>query len=192
MAKIQLEEDFRRIVLDALGKDGRSISALSKELESRGHRLHRLIITGYLRALADMQLVKEKDVPPSKVYVPMARLDDSIYTRAKEAAEESASDPDLRTLQLLNSLLRRPVYESELREAGVDIIKGVALSEEEAAELRSSLPKRLKSRFSAKEAAYLPEREMSAEEYMRSLEALATGVTRSRHLVLDTRQSRLL
>ncbi len=192
MAKIPIEDDFRRTVLEALGKEGKSISSLSKELERQGHRYHRLIITGYLRALADMQLVKEKDVPPSKVYVPLAKHDDSIYTRAREAAEETADDPDLRTLQALHSILRRPVYESELREAEVGIIKGVALSEEGMAELRAALPKRLKSRFGAKEPAYLPEASPSAEDLARTLEALASSVTLCRHLVLDSRQSKLI
>ena len=39
------EKDFNRKVIETLGKDGRSISALAKELEAQGIKHHRLILT---------------------------------------------------------------------------------------------------------------------------------------------------
>lgn len=192
MNKLLLQEDFKRTILETLGKEGKSISALAKELEKSGYKIHRLIITGYLRALSDMQIVREKDIPPSKVYTPINSHDDNIYTRAYQAAKETSDDPDKRTLQMLCSLLRRPVFESELRLAGVDIIKGRKVEAETLSELRTSMPKRLRMRFQATDSAYLPEEDMPTEEYVRALESMATSLTQSRHLVLDTRQSKLL
>jgi len=187
-----LQEDFKRTILEALGKDGKSISALAKELEKSGYKIHRLIITGYLRALSDMQIVKEKDIPPSKVYTPISSHDDNVYSRAYMASKETCDDPDKRTLQVLHSLLRRPVFESELRLAGVDIIKGSRIEHNTLAELRSSMPKRLRTKFPAADVAYEPDEDMPVEEYARALEAMSTSLTQSRHLVLDTRQSKLL
>jgi hypothetical protein len=66
-------------IFDILKNDGMSISALSRELETRGIVLHRLILTGYLRALTDYNYLKEKMVPPAKVYVPVKGRDKDIY-----------------------------------------------------------------------------------------------------------------
>ncbi len=187
-----MQEDFKRTILETLGKEGKSISALAKDLEKSGYKIHRLIITGYLRALSDMQIVKEKDIPPSKVYTPINSHDDNVYSRAYQAAKETCADPDKRTLQMLHSLLRRPVFESELRLAGVDIIKGKKIEPEHLMELRTSMPKRLKMRFHATDSAYMPDEEMSLEDYARALEAMTSSLTQSRHLVLDTKQSKLI
>ncbi len=192
MSKLLLQEDFKSTLLESLGKEGRSISSLAKDLERSGYKIHRLIITGYLRALADMGLVKEKDVPPSKVYIPLKIHDDNVYTRANQAAKETSSDPDSRTLQILAHLLRRPVFESELRMAGVDLIKGKRVDSDRMKDMRASMPKRLRARFPAGEPAYEPDEYLGAEDYTRALESLSVSMTQCRHLVLDSRQSKLL
>jgi len=192
MSKLVVEEDFRSIVLEALGKEGKSISALTKELEKRGYRLHRLIVTGYLRALTDMNQVKETEVPPSKLYVPLQNHDDDIYSLARATAIDTSDDPDLRTLQILYALLRRPVQESELARAGVEVIKGKREEKHVMESIHQSMPKRLRTRFSVSEDSYVPDEPLSTEEYIRCLEHMVLSLTRSRHLVLNTKQSHLL
>ncbi len=63
------DKEMRDLLFEILNNDGKSISAISRELEEQGCSIHRLILTGYLRALTDLNILKEKEVPPAKVYV---------------------------------------------------------------------------------------------------------------------------
>lgn len=108
-------------IFDILKSDGKSISALSRDLEERGINIHRLILTGYLRALTDYNYLKEKEVPPAKVYVSVKGKEKDIYEMVGESSRrlESGPDADLLILYSLNRLFRRPVFFEELRKAGV-------------------------------------------------------------------------
>ena len=112
-----LKED----IFDILKNDGKSISALSRDLEERGINIHRLILTGYLRALTDYNYLKEKEVPPAKVYMPVKGKEKDIYEMVGEFSRklETGPDADLLVLYCLNRLFKRPVFFEELRKAGV-------------------------------------------------------------------------
>ncbi|HXK36693.1 MAG TPA: hypothetical protein VJ553_03880, partial [Candidatus Paceibacterota bacterium] len=62
------DKDMKALVLEILKKDPMSISGVCRELASKGVKLHRLELTGYLKALADMNVLKEKDILPAKVF----------------------------------------------------------------------------------------------------------------------------
>lgn len=115
------DKALKENIFDILKNDGKSISALSRDLEERGISIHRLILTGYLRALTDYNYLKEKDVPPAKVYVPVKGRDKDVYEVIGESCRriESGPDADLFILFSLNRLFRRPVFFEELRKAGV-------------------------------------------------------------------------
>ena len=112
-----LKED----IFDILKNDGKSISALSRDLEERGINIHRLILTGYLRALTDYNYLKEKEVPPAKVYMPVKGKEKDIYEMVGEFSRklETGPDADLLVLYCLSRLFKRPVFFEELRKAGV-------------------------------------------------------------------------
>jgi DNA-binding transcriptional ArsR family regulator len=100
-----------------------SISHITRELKAMDTDEHRLIITGYLRALRDMGKLDELEVPPSKTY------------KLKEQSGESAKDfysllgkalQDVRTperfyvaVHIVSSLLERPVFKEELKLLGI-------------------------------------------------------------------------
>lgn len=63
-----MEEKLNLKLLKLLEGKQLSISGLSRELKAEGIDEHRLILTGYLRALRDLEILEEKDVPPSKIY----------------------------------------------------------------------------------------------------------------------------
>jgi hypothetical protein len=65
-----------------------SISGLSRELRAGGIDEHRLILTGYLRALRDLNILEEIEVPPSKIY----SLPDKVEGYLPEKIEESSSE----------------------------------------------------------------------------------------------------
>lgn len=66
---MQEHSDLSLEIYDLL-KDGRqlSISGITRELKSRNFNEHRLIVTGYLRALKDLNCLNEFDLSPSKIY----------------------------------------------------------------------------------------------------------------------------
>ena len=62
------ERNLKDLVVSYLREQERSISALTKQLRQDGYPFHRLFVTGYLKALADAGILREKDIPPAKVY----------------------------------------------------------------------------------------------------------------------------
>src|SRR5439155_24793158 len=57
-------KNLKDLVVAYLREQERSISALTKQLRQDGYPFHRLFVTGYLKALADAGLLREKDIPP--------------------------------------------------------------------------------------------------------------------------------
>lgn len=58
------EKDLAGIIVESLGADGLSITSLEQNLHSKGVDNHRLILTGYLRAMTDLGYLAMRDVPP--------------------------------------------------------------------------------------------------------------------------------
>jgi len=63
-----MEEKLYLKIMALLSEKQLSISALSRELKHESIDEHRLILTGYLRALRDLGELEELDIPPSKIY----------------------------------------------------------------------------------------------------------------------------
>lgn len=122
MGKEIVEKPLKDLIIEILGKDGRSINDLSKELEKRGIRKHRLILTGYLQAMADMGILKERYIKPAKVYSVQQNNRRTIYeivgNKVKEINEEEA--PDI-ALYILYKLFNRPIFMRELEKCNVGI-----------------------------------------------------------------------
>ncbi len=120
MEKGMLGKPLKDIIIELLGKDGRSINDLSKELEKIGIRKHRLILTGYLQAMADMGILRERIIKPAKVFSVQPNKKRSIYEivgeKAKKISEDRASDIALYTLY---RLFKRPIFLRELEKCGV-------------------------------------------------------------------------
>jgi len=60
---VQMEENLNSKLLELLEGRQLSISGLSRELKARGIEEHRLVLTGYLRALRDLNILEENEVP---------------------------------------------------------------------------------------------------------------------------------
>jgi DNA-binding HxlR family transcriptional regulator len=116
------EKCLRTLVLGHLREADKSISRLARDLEKDGYKLHRLVLTGYLQALAEMGILREKDIPPSKVYsLASARMQD-IYESIGERLAELEPRRTRRSRMavfVLQRLFRRPVFYEELRRCGL-------------------------------------------------------------------------
>lgn len=185
------EKDFHKIVIEALGKEGKSISSLAKELEKMGFKHHRLILTGYLRALTDIKILKEREIPPAKVYIPTKPSADSVYERVGKKSREISSDPNNLILYALNRMFRRPIFEIELNMAGIMEHIGIQADEDTVKEARRVL-KKAGVQAPNNQSAFIPSKTDLDHEYLTLMEALLSESLDIRHLMLDTRQTKLI
>ena len=188
IAMHNVDKDFNRIVIDSLGKDGKSISALTKDLEDRGIRQHRLIVTGYLRALTDMNILREREVPPSKIYQPFKALPDSIYESVGKACRKIDPDADELILYTLSRLFKRPVFDTELKLAGVNRPIGNSASDNETKECKRIMA-RAGNVVTSSNAVH-PSREFP-DRMTEVLMEMVLDIKDCRHVVMETRQTKL-
>jgi hypothetical protein len=187
------EEDLRRAVFEILGGEGKSISAVSRELEARGYNLHRLILTGYLRALTDLRILKEREVPPAKIYIPVKPLERDIYEVVGQKVREMVvgEKVDALILYLLSKILRRPIFSDELKRAGIaGQPPGRQASPEERQEAKRILV-RVGFRIPDSSKAYLIEGEGLQEASAQVLETIMVEILDAGHLVRETTQTKL-
>ena len=137
------KKDMRELVLEILRRDSASISGVSRELASKGVKLHRLELTGYLKALADLGILKEKDIKPAKVFSVSSLRDRSFHELLGEACASVAQFPEDRptlAAYCLQTLFRRPVFDMEVRRCGFDgVVRGRKATAEERSEAKSKL-----------------------------------------------------
>ena len=183
------EKDLSRKIVETLGKDGMSISSLDKELAKMGIEDHRLVLTGYLRAMTDLGYLKMRDVPPAKIYVPAKRLPDSVYESvSKRCRTLSGVDTDEVILYSLYKLFKRPIFESELRNSGVMRPVGTRADEEAVSDTKKLLRK--EGNIVPSDNAYIPSKDYP-EEFGEMLADIVLDCTDARHLVLTTKQTKL-
>lgn len=115
-----------------------SISGLSRELKAGGIDEHRLILTGYLRALKDLEILEEIEVPPSKIYALPEKIPAALPEKNKETQPKEIPIPDdiyvIFRVQLLkidldfripvgvyviSRLFERPCFRRELKLIGI-------------------------------------------------------------------------
>jgi len=156
----KLKDRIARILRDSAEK---SINQIHKELSrwEDTKSLHRLTLTGYLHALADMGILIEKQIPPAKVYSlsPMQKKD--IYTAVSTAIKERgyAENEAIEIYTyILAAMFKRPVLEDELKFGNFSnfkILKSVNLKSTEKSEMLQRLKRVIKQDVDS-ERAYLP------------------------------------
>lgn len=139
------ERNLKDLVVSYLREQERSISSLTKRLRQDGYSFHRLFVTGYLKALADVSVLREKDIPPAKVYSTSAHREPNLYelvgSRCREAAKAEPDQVRL-AIGILQRLFRRPIFLRELRESGfAGAIDAPPAPREEREEARRGLVK---------------------------------------------------
>lgn len=99
-----------------------SISAITRELKEVGISEHRLVMTGYLRALRDLKKLSEIDIPPSKVYIKIDAKENalpdiySLLGRETRHLEQEFALPV--AVYVITNVLDRPVFKEELQKVG--------------------------------------------------------------------------
>lgn len=133
-----MEEKLNLKLLELLEGKQLSISGLSRELKARGIDEHRLVLTGYLRALRDLEILEETEVPPSKIYALPEKTTELLSEKGKGSRSPELSDPEevysILKAQLLkinldfripvgvyvvSRLFERPCFRRELKLIGI-------------------------------------------------------------------------
>ncbi|MEZ5336005.1 MAG: tRNA (N6-threonylcarbamoyladenosine(37)-N6)-methyltransferase TrmO [Methanolobus sp.] len=100
-----------------------SISGVTRELKDKGVDEHRLVMTGYLRALKDLQKLNEVEIPPSKVYsIVETGQEDSGDIYSLVSLHIKSVDPALMVpvaAYVLSKTLDRPVFKEEFSRMGL-------------------------------------------------------------------------
>lgn len=129
--------EFYDTLTGILANKQMSISSIARELKKNGHDHHRLILTGYLRALHEMGYIDETDIPPSKVYTFKANQKRDIYTIVKEHLKGIDASERLETaVYILSSLFHRPCFKYELGLLGIEAQKTKSVKESKDAHLK--------------------------------------------------------
>ncbi|MCO5383645.1 MAG: hypothetical protein NHB15_17515 [Methanosarcina barkeri] len=133
-----MEEKLNLKLLELLEGRQLSISGLSRELKAGGIEEHRLILTGYLRALRDLKILDEIEVPPSKIYALPEKIKEPLSEKGKELRYPELSysediysifrtqllkiDLDMRIpvgVYVVSRLFERPCFRRELKLIGI-------------------------------------------------------------------------
>ena len=187
------ERNLKDLVLTYVRKDDRSISALTLALKKDGYKFHRLFVTGYLKALADVGLLREKEIPPAKVYTASVHRERSLYEAVGEKCRQVDTDERAQArlaVAVLHKLFRRPVFYRELKEAGYEITPEAVLATKEEKDESLRAFRKLGVQIPTNEPAYYVEDRKNEVRDAIIAELLAEkfGLW---DLVLGTRQLRL-
>jgi hypothetical protein len=149
-------------------------------------------LTGYLRALTDLKVLKERDVPPAKIYTPIKGKERDIYSKISDQARIQVGERGAElALYTFFKLFKRPIFKEELERAGIfTALPGVPAREEETMEVRKFL---LKAGFKipASSKAFVPLNDELEEEYQTLLVQLIIDESEASHLVRETKQIKL-
>ncbi|MCL4341642.1 MAG: hypothetical protein M1431_06080 [Candidatus Thermoplasmatota archaeon] len=121
MTSLAQEKPLKDDIISDLTTDEKSISGLQKSLEDRGRNLHRLVLTGYLKAMVDLGVLKEREIKPSRIYSVNASGAKDIYDIVGIAVHRiggtSLGDD---ALAALNFLFNRPIFAREIERCNVE------------------------------------------------------------------------
>lgn len=122
MDNLKTQKTLKEDIVSELVEEEKSISGLQKSLEGKGVNTHRLVLTGYLKAMVDMGILKEKEIKPSRIYsiqsIPGRDIYELVGLAARKLSDESTGD---HALELLYYIFNRPLFVREIERCNVDL-----------------------------------------------------------------------
>lgn len=137
--------------------------------------------------------MKEKDVPPAKIYIPSKSTKRDIYEIVGEKAQDIFNDSDEAsrlTLYCLSRFFGRAIFEEEFKRTGFkDEPSGRIATSEERQDAKKFLTA-MGFKIANSNRAFMPENEFP-EEHLILMESVITEEYDLTHLVKETKQTRL-
>lgn len=147
--------EYYNILTKVMANKQMSISSIARELKKNGYDQHRLILTGYLRALHETGYMEEIDIPPSKVYVLKSGMKRDVYSIVKEHLKDIDLSERLGiAVFILTSLFHRPSFKYELELLGIEARKTETVKESKDAHLNEHRTAVTRIKIPADDAAF--------------------------------------
>lgn len=183
-------------VIESLKDGDKSISSLYRHLDAEGFKMHRLVLTGYLKALEDLNLLKAKDIPPSKVYSSASTGEMNLYQVIGALALSSVkteAEASRLAVYCMQRLYKRPVFLEELRAAGfAGDIQAERVTGEERNEVKKALARKGHKLPDNDPAFRIARPDETLDAYYTDILASALlSKFRSHSLVMETKQTKL-
>jgi len=191
------EAHLKDSIIEILLTEEQSISKLHRELCSRGGKIHKLVLTGYLQSLSDMGILKEKSIPPSKVYSVAAAHTRNIYGIVGDTVSMCSPkrDRDPMVLYTLQNLFHRHVFRFEIARSGANVCRDAVEADRKSLQETRKLVSKQGIKVPPNEPAYTLADEHAGERYANIyssiLEDIVLEITSSIALRKSTKQTLL-
>lgn len=187
-------EMLKDLIIKYVKEEERSISSLSRRLEEEGHKMHRLVLTGYLKALTDVGVLREKEIPPAKVYTTSAHREKNIYEAVGEKCRALNFDNDEKALvaiYTLQKLFHRPIFFEELKQCGFKegIEEAEQITGDERREAKAALTKS-NVNLPYNDPAYIIKKDYD-NIFLDVISDIMIDTFRAKRLVIGTKQLKL-
>lgn len=142
------DSSFKNVIFQELEKGDKSISSLHRALKEEGYKVHRLVITGYLKAMEEMGILTSREFPPSRVYSISSSAEKDIYETVGNICMNMDIPNELKgeiAFFFFQKLFRRPIFWGEMLRAGFEQnpeAYAVKVSNEERLEVKRMLAKK--------------------------------------------------
>ena len=123
MTVLQTDTDLKESILQILAVRENTISGIHVKLKEMGIDTHRLVLTGYLRAMKDMEILVEKEIKPSKLYFISEKTSSDIYNIVGKVSQSinEESSPEILPSEYLTMFPRRSLGLADVIEAFLTI-----------------------------------------------------------------------
>lgn len=118
------EKEKYKLILNEIKGEEKSITGIQKSLEKKGINMHRLVLTGYLNAMVELGILKEKEIKPAKIFTFVEQSRKDIYFIVGENMKKfDDNNSGYNTLLVLYYLFDRPVFTKEIEKCNVSLPK---------------------------------------------------------------------
>jgi len=190
----ETDKALMSLIIENLTEDGMSISALARILSAKGIKIHRLELSGYLKALSDMGVIRERDIKPAKVFSISPGQKKTLYQKIGEIISREETDEDKRAnlaLYVMNRLFRRAIFDRELRMTGITGTPNARKANEKERAEAARVLSRVGIKVQASDDAFVSNANL-AQAYNKVLAAMLVELSGIKPYLSDTKQKTLL
>ncbi len=111
-----------KLILNEINGEEKSITGIQKSLEDKGINMHRLVLTGYLNAMVELGMLKEKAIKPARIFSYTGQNKHDIYSIVGSTMKKmDEQNSGYNSLLVLYYLFERPIFTRELEKCNVNI-----------------------------------------------------------------------
>ena len=111
-----------KLILNEINGEEKSITGIQKSLEEKGINMHRLVLTGYLNAMVELGILREREIKPARIFSFVGQNKQDIYSIIGSNMKKfDESNAGYNSLLVLHYLFERPIFIRELEKCNVVI-----------------------------------------------------------------------